>query len=185
MSDDIYVYIKDFNNTSREGCEKYLLQFNIKAQLHPNVKFETQAGFMPFKVELPTIDDLKGKEFISGFEIFTGEYDYQSELQEIIKPRSKKAKKKDIQEFVVNETVDNLLKTCNYDVSLVTHSCLLEGIMALAFASYLAESCNGVICDPQSGEYYHENLKQKMSGWIKQLMDALKLEALHPFEGFY
>ena len=185
MSVDIHAYIKDFNNATREGCEQYLLQqFNIKAQVHPESDFETDSGFLPFKVEFPAIDDLKGKEFISGFEIFTGEYDYQSELQEINKSCSKIAKKKDFQEFVVNEEVDNLLKTCNYDVTLVTHSCCCEAIMASAFASYLAETCNGVICDPQSGKYYHKNLKQETFGWIKQLMDGLKLDELHPFEGF-
>ena len=164
----IIAYIKNFGEISKENCEKYLLQFGIKAQIHPEIDFETDSGFMPFKVEFPAIDALKDGVFLSGFEIYTDVYKYQ---------------KKMFQKFIVNPEIDDVLKSCGYSISLVYHDCA-EGVMALAFASYLAESGNGIVHEVESGEYYYQEIRRRVYEDIKDFFDILEPDVLTPFEGW-
>ena len=202
MSINMIVYIKDFKNITKEDCEKYLTQFGIKAQVHPETDFETKTGFLPFKVEFPLCDQIKGKAFMSGFEMYPEVYNYQQELREKNKsqePLPPKAQginglfkkrsilsdgiKEDIQEFIVNPNVDNVLKECGYSILLRFWS-MDECILALGVTSYLAETGRGVVCDPQSGDYFYKDINQEFSKEIKQAFDLLEPDALHPFEGW-
>ena len=164
----VIAYIKNFSGISKENCEKYLLQFGIKAQIHPEANFEADSGFMPFKVEFPAIDALNDGVFLSGFEIYTDVYKYH---------------KKMFQKFIVNPEIDDVLKSCVYSISLVYHDCA-EGIIALAFASYLAESDNGVVHEAESGEYYCQGIRGRISEHIKVFFDILEPDVLTPFEGW-
>jgi len=207
MSWDITVSINDIKNISKIECEKYLQQFEIYAELHPETNFETDEGFLPFKVEFPGINFLKGKVFISGFEVDSNPYDYHEDLDEtkIFSHREKTSEKMNIflnlfrkkvnmpsemtEMHVINEEADKLLKNCGYQIHLKVNKSIdsFRPIMALAFASYLAEKCNGVICDTYSGEYYYNNVKQVISEQIQELFKALAPNKLlsHPFESWH
>ena len=202
MSMDMIVYIKDFNNITNEDCEKYLIQFGLDTKIHPDTDFKTQTGFLPFRVEFPLIDDLKGKAFISGFEFFSEAYDFQQDLakvKELQKAPPKKGGglfglfkqknivpeeiKEDIQCFVVDPDVDNVLKECNYSLLLCSHN-MDELIVAMAVTIYLAETGNGVVLNPQTGDYFYKDINQELSEQIKWMFTDLEPETLRPFEGW-
>ena len=171
MSMDINVYIDDFTNITKEGCEEYLLQFWLKAQVHPKVEFVTSEGFVPFRVEYISVDMLKNKAYITGFEIYIDKYDYKQIIKDEIKP-------------LINHKADELLKRCNYEITLSFHE-FHEGLIALAFASYLAETGNGVICYTTSGEYLYENIKQKSLEEVGAFFKELDPDTLHLFDGWH
>ena len=195
MSMDLSVNIKDFTNITKEGCEKYLLQFGLKVLVHPEIDFETHTGFLPFKIEFPDVAKLKGKEFLTGFEFYTDEYDYTKRLDDIkaLTAETNPPKRKGIMGLfnkkapsneiihIINPKADERLKKCKYDVTLCFHE-MHEGVIATAFAAYLAEMADGVIFDCCSGEFLYENINQKSHEDIKSFVSELELKSLHLFE---
>jgi hypothetical protein len=200
MSWDLRVYIDDIKKISKDNCENYLQQFGIQAQMHPETNFETDSGFLPFKVEFQSIDFLVGQTFISGFEIYSGSFDYWDDLIEMNclrsitqKPKGllglfrKKANEEsnDVIEHIINPDADDILKECKYQMTLsVGFDDSFAPILALAFATYLVEISDGVICDIYSGEYFYENVKGKMTETINGLYDELSPNNLksHSFQ---
>lgn len=92
---------------------------------------------------------------------------------------------KEEKKHIINAEADELLKECGCILNLCVHGeDSFEPILALAFASYLAENCNGVIYDPQSERSYYKNIHQKISALIKECFDELTPDTLlsHPFE---
>ena len=199
MSMDMIVYIQGFNEISKEGCEKYLEQFGIQAQAHPETNFQTDTGFLPFKVEFPFIENLKGSAFLSGFEIFPDTYDYQQDLKEANEIQSPKIKRGGIkglfkktsaetaetqannQVFIADSDVDSILMGCCYRLELCYRS-MDELILALAVSSYLAETGAGVAYDPQTGDYYYRDFKKVLSKYMEEAFDSLELGMMNPFE---
>ena len=198
MSFDINVYVDDIRNASKADCERYIQQFGIITQIHPESNFETASGFWPFKMECTTHDFLKGKAFLSGFELFTDSYDYEQELHSIKELLLKKSsgifslfKKKtntpaeDSKLYIVNPDVDKLLKDCRHIITMYLQSDdSFEPILALAFASYLVETCNGVIVYSHSDEYFDGNNIQEVFGQINEFLSELTSDTLvcTPFE---
>jgi len=202
MSWDLTVYLGNIKNISRKDCEKYLTHFNIQAELYPETNFETDSGFLSIKAEFPSISFLKGKIFLSGFEIYSSAYDYSEELEwsKKLKNSIKKSsepfglarEKSNISDeegeiYNINSEADILLKKCNYSITLCVHSGdSFEPILALAVAAYIAEKCNGVIQDTYSGDSYYKNVRQTISGFIKEEFDKITPDTLlsNPFEGW-
>ena len=200
MSMDIHIFIDDIRNASSADCVKYIQQFDIIAQIHPESDFETNSGFLPFRVEFPSCDFLKGKTFLSGFEMSTETHDYEYDLQNTKDTLSKKANgifrifkkkenvaNKDSEIFVVNPRIDELLKKCGHTVFLDISSVdSFEPILALAFASYLAENCNGIIYYPHSDEYFDKDSIQEVFKHISVFISELSPDSLvcHEFENW-
>ena len=200
MSMEITVYIEDFNDITREGCEKYLENFGIRAQIDPEANFQVSTGFLPIKVEFPFIEQLSEKEFISGFEMFQDTFSYEQELQEINESQDhcankfthttclNKAANSQTAEtpsgdkvFIADSDIDAVLIRCRYRLDMYYHN-MDELVLALAVASYLAETRNGVVHDPQTGDYYYFDIKQRLSEYIEEALDSIELDGLHPFE---
>ena len=203
MSMTINIFVNDIKNVSKADCEKFMQRFDIIAQIHPESDLKSDTGFLPFRVEFPSHEFLKGKSFLSGFEIGTDAYDYEQVMQTIGEALSKKSgcffglfKKKTSENTVsekyslipVNtgaEAINDLLKKCSHVVALdISTNDSFEPILAPAFASYLVESCDGVICYPHSDEYFYESNKQEIFDQINDFLDELRPENLvsHPFE---
>ena len=198
MSMDIDVFVDDIRNASKTDCESYMQQFGIMAQIHPESNFETDSGFLPMKVEFPSVGFLKGKTFLSGFECASSAYDYECEIRVIKEALSKKSgglfgffkKKADVtadepEIYIKSRDTDALLKQCRHTVTLYLGSGdSFEPILALAFALYLVENCNGVMCYSFSDECFDSSNKREVSDQIGEFFDELTPENLvcHPFE---
>ena len=198
MSFDINVYVNDIKNISRADCEKYMQQFGIMAEIHPESNFTTDSGFLPFKVEFSSHDFIKNKTFLSGFEMFSDAYDYAQNLSSIKEILLKKSsgifglfKKKantpasNSERYIINPNIDSLLKDCKYIITMHLQSDnSFEPILALAFALYLAENCNGVIVYSHSDEYFDSNNKHEVFDQINEFFSELTPENLvcTPFE---
>lgn len=93
VSWDLTVYVSNMNNITKEACESHMLQFGIRAQIHPEIEFATAFGFVPFKVEFPSVNFLCGQTFLSGFELSSDSFNYLDDLNETARLRDDKAKK--------------------------------------------------------------------------------------------
>jgi hypothetical protein len=176
------------------------MHFGIQAELHPETNLETDFGFVPIKAEFSSIPFLKGQVFLSGFEIYSGDYDYNEELEWSKKLENftkKSSKASDLFEekfnlsddkneiYSINSEADVLLKKCHYSITFCVKSGdSFESVLALAVAAYIAETCNGVIQDTYSGNSYYKNIRQAISDLIKEQFDELTPDTLlsHPFE---
>ena len=199
---EVNVYTRDIKNISKSDCEKYFSKFGIIAELHPETNFETDSGFVPFKVEFPHIEFLKDKTFLSGFEFYSDSYDYSEDLKQIKdlisvqnKPRGLSGlfKKKAtiempcVETFVFDSETDEFLKQCKYIMTLsVGSEDSFEFILAFAFASYVVEMYNGIIYDTYSGKSHCKNNLQAITDEIKEYYDGLTPRTLmsHTFEGW-
>jgi hypothetical protein len=199
---DVNVYVRDIKSISKSDCEKYLSKFGIIAELHPETNFETDSGFVPFKVEFPHIEFLKDKTFLSGFEFYSDSYDYSEDLKQIkdlisnsSKPRGLSGlfKKKatiempSVETFVFDSETDELLKQCKYIMTLsVGSEDSFEPVLAFAFVSYVAEMCGGVVYDTFWGTSHYKDNLQTITDEIKEHFDELTPKNLisHTFEGW-
>lgn len=172
MSIEVNIFINDIKNISKETCEQYLSLFNMKVQIHPDIEFETHTGFLPFKVEFTSKDVLQDQVFLSGFEFYSETYEYAKALSDIKKRGIRRLFSKT--KYIINADADKLLNECSHLILLQFGSGdSFEPILALAFSSYLADTCNGVVYDCQSGDYYFSNVRQEISEQIEVLFDLI------------
>ena len=172
MSMDYYVYLKSLDNFFAEECKKFFLNYDMKADIYPDFDINTQSGFLPFKLELLADDaPLKGKELLTGFEFYLDDYDYETELKEL-QPRGLKALFKKVK-YVYNETIDEKVKQCKYQISLCCGPAAFEVSAALIFAAYLVKNCGGAFYETQINQFIldpeHESFGYFTS--VKELND--------------
>lgn len=182
---DINVYINNTKNISRKKYEEYIRKFKMKSEIHPDIDFENHTGFLPFKIEVD-IDFLKDKKLLAGFEYIATPYDFEQDKKESLelnisskKPRGLKAlfgRKKVVEEstgdVLVNEEIDKILANCQNNIIISFGGAdSFELRMALSFACYLVETCNGALYDCYSGNWYYDNVAEAL---IKDINDYEK-----------
>jgi len=163
---DLNVYINQTKNISGRKYEEYTKKFKMESEIHPEIDFETHSGFLPFKLKLNE-GFFKDKELLSGFEYYVSSFELETAKKEIDKIakkrtsiggffRKKKNLKSYLNDFFVNEEIDNELIKCNNDILISFNNAdSFEMRMALSFATFLVETCNGVLYDTESGTWYY------------------------------
>jgi len=197
MAIEIIVYVDDVKNISAADSERYIGEFEIDAQIHPEVDFETHSGFVPLKIAMSAPEFLRDRTFLSGFEFYVEAYDYEQELS-VVKSHADKPggilawfKEKfapnNHEIYIASPELDAAMKKCSHAITLrISPGDSLEIPLAFIFALYLAEHCNGVIWYADSDAYYDVNSRDEWVGGLKEFLDELSPEGFvgYAFEGW-
>lgn len=186
---DLAIYTKNLKKDLLLLIVKRFNDYGITIEFHPEFRFDidNDSGFLPakFRLNKGISSHYDQYEFflLSGFEINFSPYDYQEDLknaQENTQLKkgffSKLFKAKVTQvEFIQNEEIDNLLKSCNQYLNLRFSSRNKSELrISLLFATFLIEQTNGVIYDP-----YHDRFLD-----TKQALSTIPIEILEYEESF-
>jgi hypothetical protein len=177
MSLNITVYCRKVPSDLAPKMMKRLNEFDMVVQVHPDFKFneEDDSGFVPFKFRLknPKQDVLKGKELVSGFELYIDDFDLDEEKEGLkIKPgffarlRGKKAEAVD---FAPPE-IERRLRDCRKSISFVWNAGnSFDFRFAALTSAIITELTNGVRCYTDD-EIWYEN-KNIVEEAYKEVID--------------
>ena len=187
MSIDYYVYIKNPDAFSVPSFEQYCSFLGLRIELHPSFSLLEDAGFSPIRlIDERFVRDGRNHDFLSGFELYSSEY------QHIVQPQKKTAgflrkifKAKPIQET----PLDRAIKDATWLIELRCGSAdSFEVLLAYIFGAYLIKSCGGVFDDPQTGQFYddHSRLESEIKAIIAEFMEQTSAGELltHEFTGW-
>jgi hypothetical protein len=160
MSLDLNVYVKKIDDTIIPKWMERMNQFDMECEIHPDFSFNDHSGFLPFKVKLknPKKEELKNKEFISGFEFYKDEFDLQAEL-ESLQPRKtffqKLLNKPNEKVEYSNAEIDSKLENCKLVLTFNwgSHNSL-ELRMSSLSSAIISELTNGICCYPADDIWY-------------------------------
>lgn len=159
MSLDIQVYCKEISKEMIPQMMERLNSYDMNVEVHPEFTFDIKdEGFVPFKFQLPDtpLRILSGKELISGFELYIGNFDLEIEKNKL-KPKFSLAnkllgKKQKGIEFA-EPHIEEVLKDCKKVISFVIHSGnSFEFRFATLVSAIVTELTNGVCL------YTYENI---------------------------
>ncbi len=187
MGMDYFVYLKNIDGFSTQTFEQYCDSLGLHIKLHPSFDILKDTGFYPMCL----VDERFAKvgkyhEFLSGFEVYTSEYNH------IIQPHKKtkcffgkffKSKPKQESPF------DTAVKEATLSIALCCSSGdSFEVLLAYIFGAYLVKYCGGVFDDPQTGQYYNDNnhIENEIDAIITDLLEQSNSSELitHEFNGW-
>lgn len=193
MSLDLQVYTKQLSDNLIPQIIKRLNEYDMVVEIHPDFSFSNQTGFLPFKFQLtnPNFEILKGKELISGFELYIEDFDLNAQ-KEILKPKQsfldRLLGKKQTDVSFASPQIESRLKDCKKVVTFVWHA---GDSFELRFASLtsaiLTEITNGVCCYPADDIWYDtENIVDNAYKEFKQYEESIREQDLnfHEFDGW-
>jgi len=194
MSLDLNVYVKQIDNSIISKWIDRMNQFDMECEIHPDFSFNDHSGFLPFKIRLknPKNQELKDKEFISGFEFYKDDFDLQKELESIQPKKSffqKLLNKPTEKVEYVNPEVDS--KLADYKLILTfnwgSHNSL-ELRMASLSSAIISELTSGICCYPADDIWYdNETIVHDAYKELLEYENSLKPTEwkMNEFEGWY
>ena len=187
MSMDYYVYLKHPDTFSAQSFEQYCSSLGLHIELHPSFDLLEDAGFSPIRlIDERFVRDGRNHDFLSGFELYSSEY------QHALQPQKKATgflhkifKAKPIQQT----PFDRAVKDATWLIELRCGSAdSFEVLLAYLFGAYLIKHCGGVYDDPQTGQFYddHNRLEIEMKAIIADLLEQGNAGELltHEFMGW-
>ncbi len=160
MSLDINLYVKQIDDSLIPKWIDRMNQFDMECEIHPDFSFNDHSGFLPFKVILknPKNQELIGKEFISGFEFYKENFDFQKELDSLQPKKSffqKLLNRPSEKIEYANAKIDSKLENCKLVLTFNwgSHNSL-ELRMASLSSAILSELTNGICCYPADDIWY-------------------------------
>ena len=77
MSMDYYIYLKHPNAFSVQSFEQYCSSLGLHIELHPSFNLLEDAGFSPIRlIDERFVRDGRNHDFLSGFELYSSEYQH-------------------------------------------------------------------------------------------------------------
>lgn len=153
MSMDYYIYLKQPDGFSVQSFESYCTTLGLCVTIHPSFNLLEDSGFAPMRlINERFAKEGESKAFLSGFELYSSEYQHLS--------RSPKKKTGFFQKLFkakpVGETpFDRVTKDASVLLELrCSGADSFEVLLAYVFGAYLVKHCGGVFDDPQTGQYY-------------------------------
>jgi hypothetical protein len=193
MSLDINVYCKELSDDLIPKIIQRLNDYEMSVDIHPEFSFTTQTGFLSFKFRLTNspLEALRNNQLISGFELYTNDFELQKEQENLkSKPRfiDKILGKKQPDVFYASPEIDNRLQECQ---KIITFNWGFADSFELRFASLfsaiLTELTNGVCSYPADNIWYNNNkIVDYAYSEVKQHEELLteKTVRFHEFEGW-
>jgi len=193
MSLDLNVYVKQIDDSIIPKWIERMNQFDMECEIHPDFSFNDHSGFLPFKIRLknPKNEELKDKEFISGFEFYKDEFDLQKELESLQPKKSffqKLMNKSNEKVEYANTEIDSKLADCKLVLTFNwgSHNSL-ELRMSSLSSAIISELTNG-ICSYPADDIWYDN-KTIVEDAHKELLEyenSLKPTEwrMHKFEGW-
>ncbi|UOE52706.1 hypothetical protein MTO98_16680 [Mucilaginibacter sp. SMC90] len=163
MSLDLQVYTNSLSDDLIPKIVKRLNDFDMVVEIHSAFSFNTQSGFLPFKFILtnPRFDVLKGKQLVSGFELFIDDFNLKSKKAELNPPPSKGLfqklfGKKTSETLFAPLEFEEQLKNCTKEVTFVWHAGdSFELRFSALVSAVLTELTKGVCCYPADEIWYN------------------------------
>ena len=193
MSLDLNVYVKQIDDSIISKWIDRMNQFDMECEIHPDFSFNDHSGFLPFKIRLknPKNQELKNKEFISGFEFYKDGFDLQKELESLQPKKSffqKLLNKAAEKVEYVNPEIDS--KLANYNLILTfnwgSHNSL-ELRMASLSSAIISELTSGICCYPADDIWYdNETIVEDAYKELLEYENSLKPTEwkMNEFEGW-
>lgn len=197
MSYDLIVYVNEIDNSI---IPKWLIQFekfNLQCEMHPDINLDEHSGFLPFKVKIlkSEIPDLLNHDYITGYEMYISDYSYDQHIKEINEMKTNKQSffdklfKKEIKTMEVKlpKEFEPQLKQVKNEICFnASFSQTLEIIMAWYSGAILINLLDGIIYDPQTGEYHDKENAIIQARNIFKEFEELRFEEwkLTEFEGW-
>ena len=194
MSLDLQVFTKSLSDDLVPKIVKRLNDFDMVAEVHPDFFFSNQSGFLPFKFSFKTtpFESLKGKELMSGFEMFIDDFSLQVRKDELNPKKGLLGKlftKKEPEVLFAPAEIEERLKDCTKEVSFVWRSSdSFENRFATLTSAILTELTGGVCCYPADDIWYdNSNIVQNAFDEAVQYEQSLAEEKLryHEFDGWH
>ena len=172
MSMDYYIYLKHPDPFSAQSFEQYCSSLGLHIELHPSFNLLEDAGFSPIRlIDERFVRDGRNHDFLSGFELYSSEY------QHVLPPQKKATgffqklfKTKPIQET----PFDRAVKDATWLIELrCGNADSFEVLLAYVFGAYLSKFCCGVFDDPQTGQFYgnSKHLESEIPAIISELLE--------------
>ena len=170
MSMDYYIYLKHPDAFSALAFEQYCSFLGFHIELHPSFNLSEDAGFLPIRlVDERFAGDGGNHDFLSGFELYSAEYQY------VLQPQKAGFWHKIFKAKPVQETpFDRAIKDAAWSVEIRCGSAdSFEVLLAYIFGAYLVKYCGGVFDDPQTGQFYdnHNHLESEIVSIIADLLE--------------
>ena len=163
MSLDLNVYVKQIDDSIIPKWMERMNQFDMECEIHPEFSFVDSSGFVPFKIKLknPKNEELKDKEFISGFEFYKEEFNLAKIIESLQPPKTlfqKLFNKPAIKVEYVSAEIDS--KLSDYKLLFIfnwgSHNSLELRLSSLSSA-IISELTNGICCYPDDNIWYNNN----------------------------
>lgn len=178
MSLEINVYCKELTDDLMPKIVKRLNNYDMIVEVHPEVMFTSHTGFCPFKFQFtnPPAEILRGKVLVSGFELYTGNFDLVI-AKEDLKPKlslwDKLLGKKQPEIAFATPEIEKRLEDCKKVISFVWHACDSFELRFVSLVSaILTELTNGV-CTYPADDIWYEN-KNLVDKFYKEVCDYEK-----------
>jgi hypothetical protein len=166
MSVDLLVYVASVNDELSPKIINRLGDFGLECELPPGFSLLSHDGFLPIRVKVTAPqapDNVRKQNLITGFECAVGDFDYNTELEELRKGQNpgffqkllgigNKVPASPSRNYIADEELDKVLKQCKQIVEINSHS-NNELLISSCFAAVVAELANGIVYDPQNAEY--------------------------------
>ncbi len=193
MSLDLNVYVKQIDDSIIPKWIDRMNQLDMECEIHPDFSFNDHSGFLPFKIRLknPKNEELKDKEFISGFEFYKDEFDLQKELESLQPKKSffqKLMNKSNVKVEFANSEIDSKLTDCKLVLTFNwgSHNSL-ELRMSSLSSAIISELTNGICCYPADDIWYdNETIVEDAHKELLEYESSLKPTEwrMHEFEGW-
>ena len=172
MSIDYYVYLKHPDTFSAQSFEQYCSSLGLHIELHPSFNLLEDTGFSPIRlIDERFVRDGRNHDFLSGFELYSSEYQHALQPQKKATGFFRKLfKAKPIQE----KPFDSAIKDATWIIELCCGSSdSFEVLLAYVFGAYLVKCCGGVFDDPQTGQFYENSnhLESEITAIISELLE--------------
>jgi hypothetical protein len=155
---DLSIYLKSVSDDGIKKWEERFVDTKMKVEVHPEFSFFNYSGFLPFKVHFdePSVSLLSNKDWLSGFEIYIGDYSFDDAKKEAQPKKSfiKSLFSSTKDDIVVCKEIDSILSKCKKEITLRWGTQdTLELRMAVLSSAILMEVFEGVCFDPQEGRW--------------------------------
>ena len=191
MSLEMRIYAPSFDDSLTSSWIARLNSLDMQCEIHPDFSFNTQIGFLPFKVSLTRSEhqQLIGVPFFTGFEFYISDFDLGQEIK-AIKPKqtfiARLLKVRSEPVFFVSPNIDEKLASCRKVISCVWYSDdILELRIASLSALILAKLADGICSYPADNIWYTKDDSLEFAlKEIEEFETSLQPEQLkvHKFE---
>jgi hypothetical protein len=172
---------------------KRMAELGMECEIHPEFSFETQTGFLPFKLRLNRSrrNFLHNKDFLTGFEFYRDSFDHRKTIVKKATEgglRPKLFKWRTPPQYLVNAAIDTILRKCRFVLTFRWGSADTFELRLVSVSSLvLAEITGGISYYPADDIWY-----DSQTAVLDGLTEVEKYEAslsepdfkVHPFEGW-
>jgi hypothetical protein len=159
MSLDINVYLPSILTPDHlPSITRRLAELGLRCEFPSDFSFR-DTGNVPIVLTLAIgPKEYRDQRFETGFEITLSDFNYAEELHAVRHPPRQGWLNKLIvgnqqqaaRDFIASREMDKLLETCHHELLI---NCQEDFLTPFAFAAVIAELTDGIIFEPQSGEY--------------------------------